>query len=104
LDEYQEPLSAEPLERFKSLQLGPWPGYTGKLIGADQIPMRGLTDGEGQVGEKVQGLTAVTGVAGVGEEKGRGGGSTANRDRQRSLKGRRRCSGGRSAGGWRGSG
>jgi hypothetical protein len=56
------------------LQLDPWPGYTGKLIGADQIPVRGLTGGEGQVGEKVQGLTAVTGVAGVGEEKGRAAG------------------------------
>jgi hypothetical protein len=58
------------LERFKSLKLGPWPGYTGKPIGADQIPVRGPTGGEGQVGEKVQVLTTVTGVAGVGEEKG----------------------------------
>jgi hypothetical protein len=30
------------VERFKSLQLGPWPGYTGKRIDADQIPARGL--------------------------------------------------------------
>jgi hypothetical protein len=52
------------------LQFGPWPGYTGKLIGADQILVRGLTGGEGHVGEKVQGLTVVMGVAGVGEEKG----------------------------------
>jgi hypothetical protein len=48
-------------------------------IGGDQIPTRGLTGSEGQVGEKVQELTAVTRVAGVGEEKGRGGESTANR-------------------------
>jgi hypothetical protein len=80
------------------LQLGPWPGYEGKPIGADQIPARGLTGSEGQVGEKVHGLTAVTGVAGVGEEKGRGGGLTANRD------GRRRRSGGWSAEGRSGSG
>jgi hypothetical protein len=57
------------LESFESLQLGPWLGYTGKPIGADQIPARGLIGGEGQVGKKVQGLTAVTGVAGVGEER-----------------------------------
>jgi hypothetical protein len=30
-------------------------------IGGDQISARGLTGGEGKVGEKVQGLTAVTG-------------------------------------------
>jgi hypothetical protein len=47
------------------------------------------------VGEKVQGLTAVTGVAGVGEERDRGGVSTANRGGRRSFEGRRRCSGGR---------
>jgi hypothetical protein len=56
--------------------------------------VRGLTGGEGQVGEKVQGLTAVTGVAVVGEEKGRGGGSTANRDGRRSFEGWRWRSGG----------
>jgi hypothetical protein len=39
-------------------------------IGADQIPARELTGGEGKVRGKVQELTAVTGVAGVGEEKG----------------------------------
>jgi hypothetical protein len=32
--------------------------------------MRGLTGGEGRVGEKVQELTAVTEVAGVEEERG----------------------------------
>jgi hypothetical protein len=48
-------------------------------IGGDQIPARGLTSGEGQVGEKVQELTAVTGVAGVGEQRGWGGVLTANR-------------------------
>jgi hypothetical protein len=47
------------------LQLDPWPGYTGMPIGGDQISARGLTSGEGKVGEKVQGLTAVMGVAGV---------------------------------------
>jgi hypothetical protein len=52
--------------------------------------VRGLTGGKGKVGEKVQELTAVTGVAGVEEERG--------------SKGRRWCSGGRSAGGWQGSG
>jgi hypothetical protein len=54
------------------LQLGPWSGYTGKPIGADQILVRGLIGGEGQVGENVQELRAVTGVAGVGEERDRG--------------------------------
>jgi hypothetical protein len=32
--------------------------------------VRGLTGGEGKVGEKVQGLTTVTGVARVEEDKG----------------------------------
>jgi hypothetical protein len=32
--------------------------------------MRGLTSGEGKVGEKVQELTAVRRVAGVEEERG----------------------------------
>jgi hypothetical protein len=59
-----------PMESFKSLQLGPWPGYTENPIDDDRIPPRGFTGGEGQVGEKVQELTAVTGVAGVGEERG----------------------------------
>jgi hypothetical protein len=69
-------------------------------IGGDQIPARGLTGGEGQVGEKVQELTAVTGVAGVEEGRGRGGVSTANRGGRRGSEGRRWRSGGRSAGGW----
>jgi hypothetical protein len=86
------------------LQLGPWLGYTGNSIGADQIPMRGLTDGEGQVRGNVQELTAVTGVAGVMEERDCGGVTTANRDGRRSSEGHRRCSGGRSAGGRPGSG
>jgi hypothetical protein len=59
-----------PLERLKSLQLGSWPGFTEKPINGDQIPVRGLTGGAGKVGEKVQELTAVTGVAGVEEERG----------------------------------
>jgi hypothetical protein len=73
-------------------------------IGGDQISVRGLTDGEGQVGEKVQGLTAVTRVVGVGEERGRGGGLTANRGGRRCFEERRRRSGGRRAGERRGSG
>jgi hypothetical protein len=56
------------------------------------------------VGEKVQELTAVTGVAGVEEERGCGGESTVNRGGRRGSEGRRRRSGGRSAGGRRGSG
>jgi hypothetical protein len=35
-----------PLERFESLQLGPW------LIDGDQIPARGLTGGEGKWGKR----------------------------------------------------
>jgi hypothetical protein len=49
--------------------------------------VRGLTGGEGEVRGKVQGLTAVMGVAGVGEERDRGGISTANRGRRRSFQG-----------------
>jgi hypothetical protein len=52
-------------------------------IGGDQIPARGLTGGEGKVGGKIQELTAVTGVAGVGEERDCGGMSTANRGGRR---------------------
>jgi hypothetical protein len=73
------------------------------LIGGDQIPVRGLTGGEGKVGEKFQELKTVTGVAGVGEERDRGGVSTANRSERRGSEGRRRRSGGRRAGGQRGS-
>jgi hypothetical protein len=50
--------------------LGPWLGYTEKPINGDPIPAKGLTSGEGKVGGKVQELTAVTGVAGVEEERG----------------------------------
>jgi hypothetical protein len=64
-------------------------------IGGVQIPARGLTGGEGEVREKVQELTAVTGVAGVGEERGCGGVSTANRGRRRCSEEWRRSSGGR---------
>jgi hypothetical protein len=56
------------------------------------------------VGEKVQELTAVTGVAVVGEERDRGGGLTAKRGGRRSSEGRRQRSGGRRAGEWWGSG
>jgi hypothetical protein len=77
--------------------LAPWLGFTEKPIDNDQIPVRGLTDGEGIVGEKVQELTAVMGVAGVEEERDRGGESTVNRGGRRGFKGQRRRSGGRSA-------
>jgi hypothetical protein len=44
---------------------------------------------------------AVTGVAGVEEERGRGGESMVNRGGRRGSEGQRRCSDGRSAGeGW----
>jgi hypothetical protein len=49
--------------------------------------VRGLTGGEGKVGEKIQELTAVIGVVGVGEERGWGGVSTANRGRRRGSEG-----------------
>jgi hypothetical protein len=69
------------------------------LIGGDQIPVRGLTGGEGKVEEKIQELMAVTGVAGVGEERDCGGVSTANTGGRRYSEGRRRRSGGRRAAG-----
>jgi hypothetical protein len=50
--------------------LGPWPGFTEKPIDSDQIPVRGLTGVKGKMGEKVQELTAGSGVAGI--EEGRG--------------------------------
>jgi hypothetical protein len=87
------------LESFEALQLGPWPDYTGSPIDADQIPARELTGGEGQVRGNAQGLTAVSGVAGVGEERGRGGVTMTNRGGRHRLEGRRRRSSGRSAGG-----
>jgi hypothetical protein len=59
-----------PLKSFESLQLGPWPGYTENPIDDDRIPVRGLTGGEGEMGGKVQELTVVTGVVGVGEQRG----------------------------------
>jgi hypothetical protein len=84
---------------FECSQLGPWPDYTGSPIDADQIPVRELSSGEGQVRGNAQGLTAVTGVAGVGEERGRGGVTAVNRGGRRRSEGCRRCSGGRRAGG-----
>jgi hypothetical protein len=92
------------LGSFESSQLGPWPDYTGSPIDADQIPARELTGGEGQVRGNAQGLTAVSGVAGVGEERGRGGVTTTNRGGRWRSEGRRRRSGGRREGGQRGSG
>jgi hypothetical protein len=97
-------LTDRPLETFELLQIDPWQGYTGNPIGADQIPARGLTGGEGQVRGNAQGLTAVTGVVGVGEERGRGGVTMTNRGGWRRSEGRQRRSGGRSAVGRRGSG
>jgi hypothetical protein len=73
-------------------------------IGGVQIPVRGLISSEGKVGQKVQELTAVTGVAGVGEERGRGGESTANRGGRRDSEGWRWRSSGRRVGEWQGSG
>jgi hypothetical protein len=62
-------------------QIGPWkvlnvrnwvPGRTTQEVRsiADQIPVRELTGGEGQVRGNAQGLTAVRWVAGVGEGRG----------------------------------
>jgi hypothetical protein len=67
------------------------------LIDGDQIPARGLTGGEGKVRGKVQEFTAVTGVAGVGEERDCGGLSTANKGGRRCSEERRRRSSGRRA-------
>jgi hypothetical protein len=50
--------------------LGPWPGFIEKPIDGNEISVRGLTGGKAKVGEKVQELTAITGVAGI--EEGRG--------------------------------
>jgi hypothetical protein len=93
-----------PLESFECSQLGPWPDYTGGPIDADQILVRELTGGEGQAMGNAQGLTAVSGVVGVGAERGRGGVTGANKSGRWRSEGCRRCSGGRSARGWRGSG
>jgi hypothetical protein len=94
-------LTDRPLETFESLQLGPWPGYTGGPIDADQIPARELTGGEGQVRGNAQGLMEISGVAGVREERGRGGVTTANGGGRRRSEGcRRRSDGRRAAGKW----
>jgi hypothetical protein len=63
-----------------------------------QIPARGLTGSEGEVRGKVQELTAVTGVAAVGEDRGCGSVSTVNRGGRRCSEERRRRSGGGRAG------
>jgi hypothetical protein len=93
-----------PLERSEPLQLDPWLVFTEGIDQRRPNPARGLTGGEGQVRGNAQGLTAVTGVAGVEAERGRGGVTTANRSGRRRPEGRRRRSGGRRAGGRRGSG
>jgi hypothetical protein len=64
-------------------------------------PVRGLIGGEGQVRGNFQGLTTVSGVAGAGEEMGRGGVTTTNRGGRWRFEGRRRRSGDRRAGGRR---
>jgi hypothetical protein len=97
-------LTDRPLETFESSQLSPWPDYTGGPIDADQIPVRELTGGEGQVRGNAQGLMVVWGVAGVGEERGRGSVMAANRGGQWRPEGCRRRSGGQRAGERRGSG
>jgi hypothetical protein len=56
-------------------------------IGGNQIPVRGLTGGEGEVRGKVQELTAVMGVASVGKERGCGGVAAANRGGRRGSEG-----------------
>jgi hypothetical protein len=56
------------------------------------------------VGEKAQELRAVTGVAGVEEERGRGGESTVNRGGRPGSEGQRWCFDGRSAEEGQGSG
>jgi hypothetical protein len=61
------------------MQLGPWLGFTEKLIDGNQIPARRFTGGKGKVGEKVQELTAVTGVAGIEAGWCGDGGSTEDR-------------------------
>jgi hypothetical protein len=93
-----------PLESFECSQLGPWPEYTGGPIDADQIPVRELTGGEGQVRENAQGFTAVTWVAGVGERRGCSGVTMVNGDGRRRSEGLCRRSGGRRAGRLRGCG
>jgi hypothetical protein len=93
-------LTDRPLETFESSQLSPWTDYTGSLIDADQISVRELTSGEGQVRGNAQGLTAVTGVAGIEAERGCGGVSTAKPSGWRSSEGGRWRFGGWGAGGW----
>jgi hypothetical protein len=95
--------------------IGPWkvlnvrnwfPGRTTQGVRsiADQIPVRELTGGEGQVRGNAQGLMAVTWVVGVGERRGCSGVTRANRDGRQRSEGHRRRSGGWRAGGWRGGG
>jgi hypothetical protein len=57
--------------------MGPWLGFTEGTDRRRPNLARGLTGGEGQVRGNVQGLTAVSGMAGVEAERGCGGVSTA---------------------------
>jgi hypothetical protein len=84
-----EILTIESLARFYKEADRQWPNSG-----------EGAHRSEGKVGEKVQELTSVTGVAGVEEERGWNGESTANRGGQRGSEGWRQRSGGRSA--WQG--
>jgi hypothetical protein len=60
--------------------------------------VRRLTGSEGKVAEKVQELTADSGMTGIEEERLRGDGSMEVRAGAAKLRERRRHSGGRSAG------
>jgi hypothetical protein len=66
--------------------------------------VRRLTGGEGKVVEKVQGLTADSGMTRIKEERLRGDGSTEVRAGVAKFRERRRRSGSRNAGGRRESG
>jgi hypothetical protein len=61
-----------PLERFESLQLDPWPGYTGMPIGGDQIPARGAHRRWGE-----------SGGTGSGAHGGHEGGRCSGREERR---------------------
>jgi hypothetical protein len=58
-----------PLECFESLQLDPWPGYTGMPISGDQIPVRGLTGGEGKWGKRFRSSRRSRGWPGLGKRR-----------------------------------
>jgi hypothetical protein len=89
------------------LQKGPWKDSNpcnwvlGRATqGCQSVASKFQRGGSPAARGKVQELTAVTGVASVGEEKDWDGASTANRDGRRRSEGRRRRSGGWRVG-WR---